>query len=377
MATAQDHRTIQIDDRSATSESPHSRPSVDSVATGTYRPSPAFRRALGRSVPWATTATGDRPEGSASERENPSAPGLSSLTGAALTVGVAAGFLELAVQMIQLHWLHQVGLSTLQHQPACGLDGPRGGDPGDGRPDAGARGAGDRRFGLAQRSSEVRRRSASWAWTWAGIVLGTLLFLGPLLAVRRLHAAAALVLAFGAGTRIRRFLVRPTPGWQRASRWAGAIALVRTGGLLVPAVGPRRPRGGAGLVAARLPRPEPDLDRDGHRPRRPHEPARVFAEDDARARGLGRGKGSRSTWRARPLPGPCPRTCPCSRGSGRSSTARGSTVPTRGPLPRWPSTSPPTATPPPASRATRGCATPPTASGAASIITSRCSATTR
>ncbi len=93
-----------------------------------------------------------------------------------------------------------VGLTLILVTPAIALSAWRNGRPGS-------------------------SRSTSWAWTWAGIVLGTLLFLGPLLAVRRLHAAAALALAFGAGTRIRRFVVRPTPGWQRASRWAGAIAL--------------------------------------------------------------------------------------------------------------------------------------------------------
>src|SRR5262249_4229867 len=75
----------------------------------------------------------------------------------------------------------------------------------------------------------VRRapaRPVSWAWDWAGAVLGTLLFLGPLLAVHRLHTVGALAVALGAGTRTRRLLVRPTPRWQRLSRRAGVIVLI-------------------------------------------------------------------------------------------------------------------------------------------------------
>jgi arylsulfatase A-like enzyme len=53
-----------------------------------------------------------------------------------------------------------------------------------------------------------------------------LLLLGPLLAIRRLHVAAALVLALGAGSRIGRILVRPTSRWRRGARRAGVVALV-------------------------------------------------------------------------------------------------------------------------------------------------------
>jgi arylsulfatase A-like enzyme len=154
----------------------------------------------------------------------PRRPRLIDLIGASLAVGVAAGALELAVVMIQVHALHRVGLATLRISrhvawmvPAVeavvtfaltlGLVGPA----------------------LAWSAFRDRRPrpsgARSWAWKWAGTVLGTLLLLGPLLAVRRLHGPAALALAFGAGTRIGRFLVRPTPTWRRASCWAGAIAL--------------------------------------------------------------------------------------------------------------------------------------------------------
>ena len=119
--------------------------------------------------------------------------------------------------MIQLHWLHQVGLEHAPDQPACRVDGPRGGDPGDPRPDAGL-------VAPALAWSAWRERPAgasrplSWTWSWAGMVLGTLLFLGPLLAVRGLHGAAALALAVGAGI--------PHPSLRRAAHAGLAARLV-------------------------------------------------------------------------------------------------------------------------------------------------------
>jgi arylsulfatase A-like enzyme len=154
----------------------------------------------------------------------PRAPGLTDLIGAALAVGVAAGFLELAVVMIQVHGLHRVGLGTLRISrhvawmvPAAEAVVTLGLTLGLVAPALARSALRDRRPGSS--------RSASWPWRWAGTVLGMLLLLGPLLAVRRLHGAAALALAFGAGARIGRILVRPTPAWRRASRRAGAIAL--------------------------------------------------------------------------------------------------------------------------------------------------------
>ena len=190
---------------------------------GIYLPSPAFRRAMRR-----------RARGPSDRRTDPgtsaipTAPALVDLAGAAMAVGVAAGFLELAVATFQIHGLHRVGLATLKISrhaawmipvaeaaitllltlamvgPATAWSALR-----------------DRRQG---RSGPSKR-----SWRWAGTVLGTLLLLGPLLSVRRLHAAAALVLAFGGGTRLGRLLVRPTPAWRRGARRAGIVAL---GGLL-------------------------------------------------------------------------------------------------------------------------------------------------
>ncbi len=157
------------------------------------------------------------------------APGLLNLIGVALPVGVVAGALELAVLMVQLHGLHYVGPSTLRISrhvawmvpvaealvtlglalalvtPALALSARRSRGPG-------------------------ASRAVSRTCNWAGAVLGTLLFLGPLLAIRRLHTVAAVALAVGVGIRMRRVLVRRTPGWRRASCWAGAVAM---GGLSV------------------------------------------------------------------------------------------------------------------------------------------------
>ncbi len=167
----------------------------------------------------------DRPEGSESTGHAPRVPGLSSLIGAALTVGVAAGFLELAALMFQVHGLHRVGISTFRISrhvlwmvpvaetlvtlglallfgiPALVWSARRDGGP-------------------------VASRRVSRACRWIGMVLGTVLVLAPLLTVRRLHTIAAVALALGAGTRLRRLLVRPTPGWRRASCWTGAMVLV-------------------------------------------------------------------------------------------------------------------------------------------------------
>src|SRR5262249_40381046 len=153
----------------------------------------------------------DRAEPSGPAPAPPGPPSLPELAAAALTVGIASGLLELAVVMFQIHGLHRVGLSTLRISRhvawvipaaeavtalilAVGLVAPA----------------------LAWSAWRRWRRGPSastWVWAWAGLVLGTLLFLAPILAIRRLHGGAALALAIGAGSRVRGLLIRPTPDW--------------------------------------------------------------------------------------------------------------------------------------------------------------------
>lgn len=201
---------------------------------GFYQPSWPFRRALGRV---ARREGGTAEAEASSERSAPTLPlpvstiaaqipGLAPVIGTAMVVGVSAGFLELLVMGTQIHILQRVGMGTLRISRhvawmipvaetlttvglATVLIAPA------------LAWAARRRRGKAQAPS----RSAAFAWEWAGLVLATLLWLGPLLAVRGLHAAAALALAIGAGFRLRRRFVRPTRGWRVASCWGGLVAL--------------------------------------------------------------------------------------------------------------------------------------------------------
>ena len=218
-----------IDDRTVTGVSSDWGSRPGSVHSSVYRPSVLFRRAMSRSVPGRTQGRAAPAAGLDPVSMARRAPGLLSLLGAALAVGAGAGFLELATMAIQIHVLHRAGWSTLRisrhvawmipvaevlvtFSLAVVLVTPV----------------------LAWSARRARRRAparpVSWGRDWAGAVLGTLLFLGPLLAVPRVHAVAALAVALGAGTRLRRLLVRPTPGWRRTACWAGAIVL---GGLPV------------------------------------------------------------------------------------------------------------------------------------------------
>jgi arylsulfatase A-like enzyme len=149
------------------------------------------------------------------------------LVGATVAVGVAAGFLELAVLMTQLHGLHRIGLSTLRMSRHVTWMVPVA----ETLVTAGL--ALVLVFPVVAGGAWWRRRRARSGapagdprrpWIWAGTILGTLLVLGPLLAIRGLHAGPALVLALGFGLKFRRWVVRPTPRWPRAACWAGAIA---------------------------------------------------------------------------------------------------------------------------------------------------------
>jgi arylsulfatase A-like enzyme len=230
MATREHRHSAEIDDRRVTSGASNTDSRPGTIDSSPYRPSVLSRHAMNGSVRGLDSARTLTAAWSESPPITMRAPGLGSLLGASLTVGAAAGFLELATLAIRVHVLHHAGLSTLRISRhvawmipvtetlvtfvlASVLVTPV--------------------LAWTARRRAGRRASAlrvSWAWDWAGAVLGTLLLLGPLLAVRGLHAVAALSIAVGAGTRFRRLLVRPSPGWQRGACWAGVIVL---GGLPV------------------------------------------------------------------------------------------------------------------------------------------------
>ena len=150
-------------------------------------------------------------------------PGLIPLVAAVVATGVAAGFLELAVFAFQVHVLHLVDLTSLRISRHVAWMIPT------------AEVAVTVPLGLlliapAFLLAKLRDRDGSRggharATVWAGAVLGTLLVLGPLLAIRGLYPVAALVLAMGVGVRSRKLLVRASPGWSKAARWLGGIAV--------------------------------------------------------------------------------------------------------------------------------------------------------
>jgi arylsulfatase A-like enzyme len=198
---------------------PSARKSPSDVSP--YRPSSAFRRILNRGIRSAARAEiATHPGG-----EPGPAPSPRTLIAAAMAVGVVSGLLELFILAAQRHMLHYVDWSTLMISHHVGWMIPITGAsivvvltivlvwP-----------------ALAavawRRRATGRDNAPGWAWDWAGWVLGTLLFLGPLLTIRGFHFAAPLAVALGFGFRIRRWLVRPTPTWPRRVSQAARIALV-------------------------------------------------------------------------------------------------------------------------------------------------------
>ncbi len=164
---------------------------------GIYRPSAGLRRSLNRQVVLS--------KGSAKHEAQPDspwaaghAPLLVSLIGAGLAVGAVSGLLELLVQAIQLRVLHQVTWRTLvisRHSSWMAvlvatvlapclvalLMSPA--------------------IGWAARRKWQGAAAARLEWTWdlAGMILATLLVLGPIQTVHGLHPTASL--ARGAGRR--------------------------------------------------------------------------------------------------------------------------------------------------------------------------------
>jgi arylsulfatase A-like enzyme len=226
MATQEHRHSAEMDDRRVTSGSSDRDSRPGTIDSSSYRPSMLLRQAMNGPVRGLGPATAVRPDSPAMAMRP---PGLGSLMGASLAVGAAAGFLELATLAIRIHVLHQAGWTTLRISRHVAWM----------MPVAETLVVSGLAFllvapVLAGSARRARRRPfappVAWTWDWAGAVLGTLLLLGPLLAIPKLHAVAALTIAVGAGTRIRRLLVRPTPVWRRNACWAGAIVL---GGLPV------------------------------------------------------------------------------------------------------------------------------------------------
>jgi arylsulfatase A-like enzyme len=138
------------------------------------------------------------------------------LAGVALLLGVASGFLELAVLVTRVHLRHHVDWNSLMVSrhvawmipataplvivpPAVILVWPA-------------------LAVLARRSRRARQPSplaVTRVWGWAGTVMGMLFLIGPLLATRALHPAALGTLALGLGFRLSRSMVRPICGWRR------------------------------------------------------------------------------------------------------------------------------------------------------------------
>ncbi len=226
-----------------------------SFESGSYHPTTIFRRLVSQAAPArksAVAAEGESSRRAAIERQ---APRLLTFLGVAFLLGVASGFLELAVLEIQLHVRHRVDwhclmisrhitwmlpataplvivlLAAILVWPALAL--------------------------LARRNRRGRRASplaVAWAWGWAGTVLGTLLLLGPLLAIRALHPAAAVALALGVGFRLGRWMVRPTAGWRRLSYVGAGIVILAMPACLfarwnavvrTPVLSPSRPVAGS------------------------------------------------------------------------------------------------------------------------------------
>ena len=145
---------------------------------GFYHPSLLLRQALAKRTRQRQGKSG--PEHSQPLPQN--APPVSSLIGAALSVGAASGFLEMAVQAVQLHVLHRVDWTSLMFNRHAVwllvmvstlmtaaitmiLTAP-----------ALAWAAWQRRRGCSFNRT-------SWTWGLAGTTLGTLLLLGPLQAI--------------------------------------------------------------------------------------------------------------------------------------------------------------------------------------------------
>jgi arylsulfatase A-like enzyme len=152
------------------------------------------------------------------------APRLLGLIAGATAVGAVSGVLELLVHTVQLRDLHRVDWSMLMISShaswmvvlvatvlvpclAVVLMMPV------------------LLWSALRRRQGASVRRLAWTWDLAGVILVTLLLLGPLLRIQGLHAVAPVAVALGAGVRFRRKLVWRSPAWERAACWAGGITI--------------------------------------------------------------------------------------------------------------------------------------------------------
>ncbi len=148
----------------------------------------------------------------------PGPPSGWALAPTAIGCGVAAGFLELVVFLVQTRLLHRVDSTSLHISRhvmwmipvaeafvvtavAVTLVAP------------------------VLVAARLRKRGPSRTYSWMGLVLGTFLVLGPLMAIRGMAWWAACLLALGLGWRTRPFLARAFTSWGRGVRVLGLIAL--------------------------------------------------------------------------------------------------------------------------------------------------------
>ena len=149
-------------------------------------------------------------------------PRILPLVAMTVAVGACAGLLELGVFALQVDWLHLVDLNSLRISrhvlwmiPAAEAIVTI--------PLALALLAPVAIWGFWR---EKMGQSSGFVRHFAGTVLGTILFLGPLMAIRGLYHEAALVMALGLGFRLRKRIVRPSAMWNRVAMCAGGIAIV-------------------------------------------------------------------------------------------------------------------------------------------------------
>ena len=210
-----------------TGDSTRSRSRRTPLEFAIYHPTSVFRELLNRSARVRKSTGAMLVESSPQPAMTRRAPRLLTFLGVAFLLSVASGFLEVAVLGIQVHVRHRVGWHSLMASRhitwmvpvtaplvivplAVSLVGPA-------------------LALLAWRSRRGRLESplaVSWAWGWAGTVLGMLLLLGPLLATRALHPAAAVALALGLGFRLWHGMVRAIAGWRRLSYSGAGIVIL-------------------------------------------------------------------------------------------------------------------------------------------------------